>query len=339
MARELHRSGSRGHDCPLHQRSAAGVRSDHSGSGARHHGNAGRRSIDRHATRLREDAPAGKVLLAPPRTDVRTGAERSGSPVAIRATAPGYPNVQFDPERGFGRSGLALEGGIVYVSFASNDDARGWMMAYDAHTLAQRFVFCITPTGNLGGIWMAGAAPAMDSDGNLYVTTGNGSFDAHRGGPNYGMSVLRVTRRLSVADYFAPFNEHIESRRDLDFSSTGVMLLPDTQGPHEAVTADKKGWIFLVDRDHLGGFNHGENSVIEQLDGNLGGGQITTIPRTSTARSSKRLPAKICGVTFSTTGFCRRIRSPRVATSFSIRDRRRRSLQTAMRTALSGRWP
>jgi hypothetical protein len=70
--------------------------------------------------------------------DVRTGAERSGSPVAIRATAPGYPNVQFDPERGFGRSGLALEGGIVYVSFASNDDARGWMMAYDAHTLAQR---------------------------------------------------------------------------------------------------------------------------------------------------------------------------------------------------------
>jgi outer membrane protein assembly factor BamB len=210
--------------------------------------------------------------------DVRTGAERSGSPVAIRATAPGYPNVQFDPERGFGRSGLALEGGIVYVSFASNDDARGWMMAYDAHTLAQRFVFCVTPTGNLGGIWMAGAAPAMDSEGNLYVTTGNGSFDAHRGGPNYGMSVLRTTRRLSVADYFAPFNEHIESRRDLDFSSTGVMLLPDTQGPHEAVTADKKGWIFLVDRDHLGGFNHGENSVIEQLDGNLGGGQMYSDP-------------------------------------------------------------
>ena len=66
-----------------------------------------------------------------------------------------------------------------------------------------------------------------------------------------------MTRRLSITDYFAPFNEHTESRHDLDFASTGVMVLPDTQGPHphEAVTADKHGWIFLVNRDHLGGFN------------------------------------------------------------------------------------
>lgn len=212
--------------------------------------------------------------------DVRTGAERPGSPVAIRATASGYPNVQFDPERGFGRSGLALEGGIVYVSFASNDDARGWMMAYDAHTLAQRFALCITPTGNLGGIWMAGAAPAIDSDGNIFVTTGNGSFDADRGGPSYGMSLLRMTRRLSVTDYFAPFDEHIESRHDLDFASTGVMVLPDSQGPHphEAVTADKHGWIFLVDRDRLGGFNPNGNDVVQELDGNLGGGQMYNDP-------------------------------------------------------------
>ena len=72
------------------------------------------------------------------------------------------------------------------------------MMAYDAQTLGQRSALCITPTGNLGGIWMAGAAPAIDSDGNLFVTTGNGSFDADRGGANYGMSLLRLTRRLSI---------------------------------------------------------------------------------------------------------------------------------------------
>jgi outer membrane protein assembly factor BamB len=208
--------------------------------------------------------------------DIRTGAERPNSPVAIQASAPGYPGVRFDPERGFGRSGLALRRSTLYVAFASNDDARGWLLGYDASTLVQRFALCIAPTGNLGGIWMGGAAPAIDNDGNLYVTTGNGSFNANRGGPNYGMSLLRVTPHLSVTDYFAPFNEHVASKRDLDFASTGVMLLPETGGPHshEAVSADKQGWIFVVDRDRLGGFHRHRNDVVEQLDGNLGGGQM-----------------------------------------------------------------
>ncbi len=212
--------------------------------------------------------------------DVRTGAERPGSPVAINATAPGYPTVRFNPERGFGRSGLALWHGTVYVAFASNDDDRGWIMGYDASTLSQSVALCIAPTGNLGGIWMSGAAPAIDDAGNLYVTTGNGSFDADRGGTNYGMSLLRLTRHGTVADYFAPFDEHAESKHDLDFASTGVMLLPDTGGPHphEAVSADKHGWIFVVDRDHLGGFNRYRNDVVEQVDGNLGGGQMYANP-------------------------------------------------------------
>lgn len=212
--------------------------------------------------------------------DVGTGAERSGSPIAIAASAPGYPGVRFDPERGFGRSALALTRGTVYVSFASNDDARGWLLGYDAYTLAQTFALCVSPTGNLGGIWMAGAAPAVDDAGNVYVTTGNGSFDANRGGPDYGMSLLRLTSGLSVTDYFAPSDELFETKHDLDFSSTGVMLLPQTQGPypHEAVSADKHGWIFVVNRDHLGGFNPSGNDVVQQIDGNLGGDQMYSDP-------------------------------------------------------------
>jgi hypothetical protein len=94
------------------------------------------------------------------------------------------------------------------------------------------------------------------------------------------MSLLRVTHSLSVTDYFAPFNEHVESGRDLDFSSTGVMLLPGTDGPHprEAVSADKHGWIFVVNRDHLGRFHHHSNDIVEQLDGNLGGEQMYSNP-------------------------------------------------------------
>jgi hypothetical protein len=212
--------------------------------------------------------------------DIRTGAERPGSPVAIEGSARGYPGVRFDPERGFGRSGLALSRGTVYVAFASNDDARGWLLGYNASTLAQTSVLCITPSGSLGGIWMSGAAPATDDAGSLYLTTGNGRFDADRGGPNYGMSLLRLTHSLSVTDYFAPFDEHVESRHDLDFAATGVMLLPQTEGPHprEAVSADKHGWIFVVDRDRLGGFHRYRNDIVQQLDGNVGGGQMYSNP-------------------------------------------------------------
>jgi len=222
----------------------------------------------------------GKYLWHLHALNIRTGTERPGSPVAIAASVPGYPGVRFDPESGFGRSGLALDGGTVYVSFASNDDNRGWLIGYDANTLAQTVALCITPTGNLGGIWMSGAAPASDDAGNLYVTTGNGAFDADSGGPNYGMSLLRVTPRLSVTDYFAPFDEHVESRHDLDFASTGVMLLPEGSGvhPREAVSADKHGWIFVVDRDHLGGFHPDKNDVVQQLNGNIGGGQMYSNP-------------------------------------------------------------
>src|SRR5712692_9437191 len=41
--------------------------------------------------------------------------------------------------------------------------------------LEQMAVFCTTPNGNQGGIWMAGQGPVVDSDGNLYVMTGNDS--------------------------------------------------------------------------------------------------------------------------------------------------------------------
>jgi hypothetical protein len=212
--------------------------------------------------------------------DVRTGAERANSPITIEATAPDFPGVRFDAESGFGRSGLALSRGTVYVAFASNDDNRGWLLGYDAATLVQTSVLCITPRGNLGGIWMSGAPPAVDRAGNLYATTGNGWFDADGGGPDYGMSLLRVTPSLSVTDYFAPFDEHVESKHDLDFASTGVMLLPEASGPHprEAVSADKHGWIFVVDRDRLGGFHRDRNDVVLQLDGNLGGAQMYSNP-------------------------------------------------------------
>jgi hypothetical protein len=41
-----------------------------------------------------------------------------------------------------------------------------------------------------------------------------------------------------------------------------VTLLPTQSGskPHLAVTVDKSGGIYLINRDHMGGFNSSSNS-------------------------------------------------------------------------------
>ena len=77
--------------------------------------------------------------------DVTTGAEKPGSPVTIQASAPhktlGLVSnpVDFDPVRENPRAALLLSNGTVYLSWASSCDVgpyHGWMIAYDARTLA-----------------------------------------------------------------------------------------------------------------------------------------------------------------------------------------------------------
>jgi hypothetical protein len=93
------------------------------------------------------------------------------------------------------RAGLLLQNGTVYATWASHGDLgpyHGWMMGFNAETLAPVGVFNTTLNGGLGGIWMSGGAPAADATGHIYVATGNDTFDltdpAH---PSYGDSALQ----------------------------------------------------------------------------------------------------------------------------------------------------
>jgi len=206
--------------------------------------------------------------------DMATGLERPGSPVVISGSAPGNPARKFDPEQAFQRAGLLLLQDVVYIPFASNDSSNGWMFGYGARALRQEFVFCVTPQGQLGGIWGGGAAPAADRAGNIFAGTGNGSFDADKNGTNYGMSALRLSvsaDALSVADFFSPSHEAKLSSKDLDLDSGGLMLLPDQPGahPHEAVIGFKTGYAFLLDRDHMGGL--GTAHAVQSFVANRGG--------------------------------------------------------------------
>ena len=59
-------------------------------------------------------------------------------------------------------------------------------------------------TEQAGGLWMAGAAPAVDSAGNVYVTVGNGNWN---GTTFFGESVVKIATTSSglvPVDYYTP---------------------------------------------------------------------------------------------------------------------------------------
>ena len=72
------------------------------------------------------------------------------------------------------------------------------------------------------GYGWGGGGPAVDSAGNIYLSTGNGTFDVTGSSkPAYGDSVLRLnpSTGLSVADYFTPFEQANLDTQDLDLAS------------------------------------------------------------------------------------------------------------------------
>jgi hypothetical protein len=203
---------------------------------------------------------------------VTTGSEKFGGPVEIQASMSGSGGgssdgkLDFNPLRDNPRAALLLSNGAVYMTWASACDVgpyHGWVMAYDARSLKQKAVFNASPDADNSGIWEGDTGPAADKDGNIFVATGNGRFDAAKGGRDYGDTLLKLDgKSLRISDYFAPFNVDALDARDHDLGSGGPLLLPDQSGPHPhlAVVAGKGGTLYLVDRDHLGRYQAASDS-------------------------------------------------------------------------------
>src|ERR1700722_6590469 len=109
--------------------------------------------------------------------DVTTGAELEGGPVTVQATYPGTGanssggQVVFDPGQYKERAALLLLNGVIYTGWSSHCDFNpytGWIMGYNASTLAQMSVLNLTPNGSEGSIWQSGGGLAADPQGKLY---------------------------------------------------------------------------------------------------------------------------------------------------------------------------
>jgi hypothetical protein len=193
--------------------------------------------------------------------------------------------VYFTSQLEHNRSGLAENNGRIYVAFSAHEDAtpyHGWVLAYKASNVQQQVaVFNTTPNGvggADGGIWAGGGAPAIDSGGDVYVSTGNGIFDELPPPSNddYGDSILRLHYvpgntlngvNLSISGYFTAYDQGTLAQEDGDLGSGGVVLFPNQtgSGPQHLLTeVGKEGVVYLIDRDNMGQYNQNNNNQIVQ---------------------------------------------------------------------------
>jgi outer membrane protein assembly factor BamB len=174
--------------------------------------------------------------------DLATGADLPASPAVIKA--PGFDALMQNQ-----RPALMLANGMVYVGYASHcdkDPYHGYLMAYDAHTLEKVSVFNTSPTGMEASIWQSGQGPAADAEGNVYVVTGNGSWD---GVKNFSESFLKFTPRLKLLDWFTPTNHFALDKKDNDLNSSGATLIP---GTHLVLGGGKEGVLYTLDTRNFG---------------------------------------------------------------------------------------
>jgi hypothetical protein len=219
--------------------------------------------------------------------DLLTGNEKFSGPVTIAGSYPGIGDgsttTTFVARQQNQRPGLVLANGIVYIAWASHEDHApyyGWVMGYNAANLSQTSVVNVTPNVGYGGIWMGGGAPAADSSNNLYLITGNATFNAtNSSAPNndYGDSFLKLSSNLVVSQYFTPSDQSMDNGNDQDFGSGGAAILVDlpvngSNPTHLVIGGGKDGYLYVLNRDSMGGL--GDTNAWQRF--NFGNGIFAT---------------------------------------------------------------
>ncbi|KAL8948865.1 MAG: hypothetical protein Q9222_004981 [Ikaeria aurantiellina] len=128
--------------------------------------------------------------------------------------------------------------------------------------------------GGEGGIWMSGMALATDGANRLFWVSGNGVGHENQGTPASGSSGCKTLGeaavnlavgdggKLSLTDYFQPYDYQGMDGGDQDFGSGGVALLDPgtfkgTGVSRIAVTSGKNGKIYILNANNLGGYKLG----------------------------------------------------------------------------------
>ena len=177
-----------------------------------------------------------------------------------------------DPAALLQRTGLTLDAGQVVFGMGGNfgDCAtyRGRVVAV-AETGGSPTFFTVDASAgdSQGAIWMGGAAPAVDGDGDIWVSAGNGSVYSASQPYDDSDSALELSSSLQLLQYFAPTTWPQDNAHDLDMSMAPA-LLPSGQ----VLLAGKSRIAYLLNGAHLGGIGGQEASLAAACSEDIDGG-------------------------------------------------------------------
>jgi outer membrane protein assembly factor BamB len=173
------------------------------------------------------------------------------------------------------RTGLTLTDGRVVFGYGGNDGdcstyrGRVVSVSEDGGTPAI-FTVDSAPGQAQGAVWMGGAAPAVDSHGNVWVSVGNGSVENPARAYDNSDSALELSPMMHLEQFFAPDTWASDNATDRDMS-TEPALLPDGR----VVLAGKSKIVFLLNGAHLGGIGGQQAMTGPVCDEDIDGGMAT----------------------------------------------------------------
>jgi len=152
------------------------------------------------------------------------------------------------------RVGLTLDGGRVVFAYGGNygDCSRyhGWVVSVpEAGGRLRTYEVDRPPGDSQGAVWMGGAAPVIDAQGDIWVAVGNGSVGTAGTSYDGSDSVLELSARLRLLQFFAPSDWASDNANDRDLGSSAPVLFPDGA----VVQAGKSQTAYLLSNAHLGG--------------------------------------------------------------------------------------
>ena len=110
------------------------------------------------------------------------------------------------------------------------------------------------------GVWGRAGVVVDPQDGYVYITSGNGPYDANAGGSNYGDSIIKLSADLThVVDSYTPGNYPTLQANDQDLGSDAPTILPVQAGsssPYMVVQGGKDNTLRLLNRKNLGNLAH-----------------------------------------------------------------------------------
>jgi hypothetical protein len=192
--------------------------------------------------------------------------DNGGGPIANGFTTP-YQKMR----AGLGLLTDAAGHKAVVVSFSINGEnprgpGHGFVVAYDVRGLNREAgftptpaIWCVTPGGGAGGVWMSGSGPAIDGN-DIYLAAGNGMDPGSMAG-NFGESFvkLRYTAgvggqnngkpQLAIADFWGAFSDFGREDEDQDLGAAGVFIVPERGN---LVGGGKDGILYNLNKDDLG---------------------------------------------------------------------------------------